>query len=138
MQLRKNIICLLLKILTYFMNLFSMHYSIKKVLNLSIFCIIIVSLLVYFWKWIDPALVDFKQQPVFLFDLMFLKEYLVLPGGLAEYLSLFISQFFHFTIPGAIIYILVIFLIILLTRKLLSIFFPTDYVLSCSFSLYSF
>jgi len=110
-----------------------MNYSIKKVLNLSIFYVIIISLFVYFWKWIDPALIDFKQQPVFLFDFKFLKDYLVLPGGLAEYLSLFISQFFHFTIPGTIIFILVFYLIILLTRKLLSIFFLADYVFVLQF-----
>jgi len=110
-----------------------MNYSIKKVLNFSIFHLIIISLLVYFWKWIDPALIDFKQQPVFLFDLKFLKDYLVLPGGLAEYLSLFISQFFHFTIPGTVIFILVFYLIILLTGKLLSIFFPMDYVFVLQF-----
>lgn len=110
-----------------------MNNSIKKILNISIFYIVIVSLFIYFWKWIDPILIDFEQQPVFLFDLKFLSDYFVMPGGIAEYLSLFISQFFHFGILGAFIIILILYLIILLTRRLLSVFFPADIVFVLQF-----
>ncbi len=115
------------------MILFSMNFSVKKVLSLSVFYIIIISLFIYFWKWIDPVLIDFKQQPVFLFDLRFLREYLVLPAGFAEYLSLFISQFFHFALFGAFLFILILYLVIILTRKLLHIFLPDDYVFILQF-----
>jgi hypothetical protein len=107
----------------------NMNVCVKNVINISTFFIIIILLFIYFWKWIDPALIDFKQQPFFLFDSKFLMDYLVFPGGLAEYLSLFISQFFHFSLPGALILILIFSLVIILTRKLLSRFLPMDYIL---------
>ena len=110
-----------------------MNNSIKKYLNISIFYIAIISLFIYFWKWIDPTLIDFEQQPIFLFNLKFLNDYLVLPGGISEYLSLFISQFFHSSILGTFIIILILYLIILLTRRLLSIFLPTDIVFVLQF-----
>jgi hypothetical protein len=110
-----------------------MTYSIKKVLNLAIFYLIIILLFIYFWKWVNPVLIDFKQQPVFLFDFKFLKDYLVIPGGLAEYLSLFISQFFHFALLGALIFTLILYLVIIISRKLLSLFLPMDYVFVLQF-----
>jgi hypothetical protein len=110
-----------------------MNLNVKKILNLSVFYIIIISLFIYFWKWIDPVLIDFKQHPIFLFDFGFLREYLVMPAGFAEYFSLFISQFFHFALIGALLFILILYLVIILTRKLLSIFLPGSYVFVLQF-----
>jgi hypothetical protein len=110
-----------------------MTYSIKRVLNLAIFYSIIILLFIYFWKWVNPVLIDFKQQPLFLFDFKFLKDYLVIPGGLAEYLSLFISQFFHFAFLGTFVFILILYLLIIISRKVLSLFFPKDYVFVLQF-----
>ncbi len=110
-----------------------MNHRVKKVLNISIFYLIIILLLIYFWKWIDPVLVEFKQHPIFLFNTRFLSDYLVLPGGISEYISLFISQFFHYSIPGAIIIAAIFYLILLLTRRLLSVFFPADIVFILQF-----
>ncbi|UCH14929.1 MAG: hypothetical protein JSV22_02925, partial [Bacteroidales bacterium] len=114
-------------------NLFLMTYSVKRILNISTFYLVIISLLIYFRIWVDPILIEFEQQPIFLFKIKFLSDYLVFPGGLSEYLSLFISQFFHYGIPGTLIIVMMIYLIVLLTRRLLSVFFPADIVFVLQF-----
>jgi hypothetical protein len=105
-----------------------MNYKIRKVFNLITTIVVFAVLFLYFWRSIDPRLIDFNQQPIFLTGMNFFSDYLVLPGGLAEYISLFISQFFHFALAGTILLLLVLYLILFLTRKLLLIFFPPDYV----------
>ena len=131
-----------------FFNLFKMNDRTRRVLNLITCFFIFVALFIYFWKWIDPRLIDFNQQPIFLIDFNFLNEYLVLPGGLATYLSLFISQFFHYALAGTFILMLVLYFIMILSKKLLSVFFLPDYVfvfrllpvflLTCLHSKYSY
>jgi hypothetical protein len=105
-----------------------MNYMIRKVFNIITTIAIFAVLFFYFWKSVDPRLVDFSQQPIFLTGMNFFNDYLVLPGGLAEYISLFILQFFHFALAGTLLLLLVLYIILFLTRRLLLIFFPADYV----------
>ncbi len=105
-----------------------MNNKIRKVFNVITTVVVFAVLFLYFLKSVDPRLIDFSQQPIFLTGMNFFNDYLVLPGGLAEYISLFISQFFHFALAGTILLLLVLYFILFLTRKLLLIFFPPDYV----------
>lgn len=77
----------------------------------------------YLWFYIDPALVYYKQQPIFLFDKFFLYKFLVVPGGIAEYLSLFISQFLGLKIAGCLLITLTIFAAVVLTNRVLRFYF---------------
>ncbi|MBC8181395.1 hypothetical protein H8E88_09740 [candidate division KSB1 bacterium] len=64
----------------------------------------------YVWLWINPALYYQWQQPVFFFDVTFFKEFLIYPGGLLEYFSAFLSQFYYYPWAGALIITLILWL----------------------------
>ncbi|MBN1695249.1 hypothetical protein JW879_07615 [candidate division WOR-3 bacterium] len=62
----------------------------------------------YLWLFVDIHLIyhgggEIRYFPVFYKDWFFFKEFLSYPGGLVEYLSTFISQFFYFSWAGALI-----------------------------------
>ena len=80
----------------------------------------------YFRYFIDPAIINFKQQPLFLFDNYFLLKYLAYPGGIAEYLSVFISQFFCSSLAGSLLLTLVIFSVVCLSSCMLRFFFTGE------------
>ena len=56
----------------------------------------------YIWLYINPALYYQNQKPVFLVDERFFNQFLSYPGGLTEYLSAFISQFYIYQWIGAL------------------------------------
>ncbi len=57
--------------------------------------------------------------------LNFLTKYLVFPGGIAEYLSLFISQFFYSKLAGSLLLTGMIVLAMALSNRLLRHFFTS-------------
>jgi hypothetical protein len=69
--------------------------------------------------WINPSVSYFIQQPVFLFDKIFLFKHLSHPGGITEYLSKFLSQFFYFPWLGALIITLIVWFITFITGKII-------------------
>lgn len=62
----------------------------------------------YFILILKPGVYYFTQQPAFLIDYNFLYGFLKYPGGIAEYLSLFIEQLFKFPFIGGASLLLVI------------------------------
>lgn len=57
-----------------------------------------------FWMWLYPQGLNYQEQnQLFLFTWGYLGERLVLPGGLADWLSEFLVQFFHVRWSGALI-----------------------------------
>lgn len=65
-----------------------------------LFCIIVF----LFWHIAYPAHLAFQEQlQLFLFDTGYLFERIVVPGGLANYISDFLIQFYYHTWAGAII-----------------------------------
>jgi len=56
----------------------------------------------YIWKRIDPALAYQDQEPVFFFGCAFFRECLNQPGGIAKYISAFLSQFYLYPWAGAL------------------------------------
>ncbi len=104
-----------------------------RVIRTAVHGILVVSLILYFWKWVDIELVDFNQQPLFLFNYHFFHNYLAFPGGFAGYLALFFSQFFHYPFAGTCIVIIFLYLTVLSTNRILKGFFPEDYVFILQF-----
>ncbi len=51
-------------------------------------------LLLFFRFMVDPRLIYHARQPVFFYDLEFLKKHLTYPAGPCEWASIFITQFF--------------------------------------------
>jgi len=91
-----------------------------RIITSAVFFILVF---LYCWYYINPALIYFKQQPIFLFDKYFLNKFLLFPGGIAEYLSLFISQFFYSKFAGSLLITGIIFIAVALTNRLLQHFF---------------
>jgi hypothetical protein len=71
---------------------------------------------------INPEQSYFIQQPMFLFDKYFLFGYLKYPGGLIEYFSLFLSQFYFYRLTGASIITVTALAVLLFTYKILKYF----------------
>ncbi|MDZ7261587.1 MAG: DUF6057 family protein [candidate division KSB1 bacterium] len=71
----------------------------------------------YLWLWINPALYYQRQEPVFLLDSRFFREFLSYPGGLVEYVAAFLSQFYYYPWVGALIITLIAWLICLATQR---------------------
>jgi hypothetical protein len=67
------------------------------------FLFFFVSLYFYFLLVFDPTIYYHYHQPIFLFDRTFLKEFLLYPGGLIEWVALFFFQFFHLNWLGSLI-----------------------------------
>ena len=57
-----------------------------------------------FWMWLYPQALNYQEQnQLFLFTRDYLRERIALPGGLADWLSEFLVQFFHLRWAGALI-----------------------------------
>ncbi|HLN75227.1 MAG TPA: DUF6057 family protein [Prolixibacteraceae bacterium] len=76
--------------------------------NLTNLLLVIGSL--YAWWFtasaINPQLHYYLQQSAFLTDFSFFKGFARYPGGIADYISQFISQFFHYKIAGSLLIVL--------------------------------
>jgi hypothetical protein len=70
---------------------------------------------------LHSALLYEFQQPVFFTSWSFLKEHLLLPGGLVDYVSVLFSQIFDHPFLGAFFLSVIIGLISLLTRKIIRV-----------------
>jgi len=57
----------------------------------------------YFWLWVNPALIFQTQEPVFFSTSRFLQEHLTWPGGVVEYLSALLGQFYYYPAAGALV-----------------------------------
>ena len=79
-----------------------------------------------FLFFIHPPLLYELQKPVFFKGWNFLKEYLVLPGGLVDYLSAFFSQGFEYPLLGAFLLAGMIMLVSFFTRKVIKVLWKED------------
>ena len=78
---------------------------------------------IYFTAFINPVLLDFNQQPLFLKGKFFLSKFTEYQGGMIEYLSLYFIQFFAYKIWGGLILSLSVTLSVVLTGKILEEFY---------------
>lgn len=65
----------------------------------------------FFWLLVKPDLIYHFQQLGFSSDAGFLKQYINYPGGIAEYLSLFLFQFNYKPLAGALVFTVLLSLI---------------------------
>ncbi len=107
------------------MVVFKLLIMINKIkINTTSFLFLIYLLFIFFYLVIivKPVLFYQAQQPAFLNSSDYLHQLAYYPGGLADYLSLFLMQFFYFNWLGALIIILLLWTIafstIILIKKL--------------------
>lgn len=82
-----------------------MQLNVKHLTNL----LLLIVLLFAWWftaSAINPQLQYFLQQSAFVTSISFFKSFSSYPGGLADYLSEFITQFFYFKLTGSLLIIL--------------------------------
>ncbi len=89
-----------------------------RITSLVLFFILIF---IYFTAFLNPVLIDFHQQPLFLKGKFFINNFLENQGGMIEYFSLFLSQFFAYKIWGGLILSLSVTLSVVLTGKILEV-----------------
>lgn len=98
-----------------------MKYKILNIANLLGLFFVIISLLVTV-VLITPTLHYHLQQTAFIPKFSFFKNYIDYPGGLADYIAEFISQFFNYNILGSVLIMGIActqaFLILLIFRNL--------------------
>lgn len=69
---------------------------------------------------VKPEIHSFLQQPSFLTTYTFLKTYLAYPGGIADYLGEFVSQFFVYNLLGSFLIVSVAAVLGLLARQIVA------------------
>lgn len=89
--------------------------------------IFFVLIYLYFWLLVEPKLFylgagEIRYFPIFNKGWYFFKTQLVNPGGLADYISAFLAQFFYFSWTGALVLTLQAWLLCVLTAGLLKSF----------------
>lgn len=83
-----------------------MRFTFRSLSNILIF-VISMAAWCYTCAYIRPELHYFLQQSAFLTDSSFFQGFARYPGGMADYLSEFISQFFYFNTFGSFLIVLV-------------------------------
>ncbi len=90
--------------------------------KLNLFFILYVALFISFFAYafffFDTELYYFNNQQLFLFDKGYFKEFLSYPGGISEYLSIFILQFYFYKIAGALLFSSFLIIIYFLLNKI--------------------
>ncbi len=70
-----------------------------------------------YFKWFGDYVLFFQEQEaLFVYTGNYLKEYLVRPGGIAEYIGFFLTQFYYYPAAGAVIIAAVLALAAFLVR----------------------
>jgi hypothetical protein len=72
--------------------------------------------------FVNPQQSYYIQQPMFLFDKVFFCKFLGYPGGLIEYISLFFSQFYYYSLIGSLIITGTVLAVWLLTDKIVKFY----------------
>lgn len=80
-----------------------MSELIKRSAVLSLWLAFALLIYLYFFYFIDPTIIDFNQQNLFLTSPFFFQKYMAFPGGLGNYLSSFLSQYYAYKVIGSII-----------------------------------
>lgn len=83
----------------------------------SFFILLFIAIVYWF---VNPLFVYHFQQIGFFNDNYFFKSMLSFPGGLIEYVSIFLFQFNKFRFAGALLYAFLVFLIVFFGGKLLA------------------
>jgi hypothetical protein len=87
--------------------------------NLFFSSIFFIASFLYVWLKINPLLYYQNQEPIFFFGSRFFHKFLSYPGGLAEYVSAFLSQFYYIPWAGTLVVILLLIFISMTTLGML-------------------
>lgn len=79
---------------------------------LIIALVFIPLLALYYPEW----LIKIESKSLFLYNQTFFEQTILEPGGLLNYISLFLTQFFHFRWGGSILYVMLLILSAYLTK----------------------
>ncbi|MBN2410181.1 hypothetical protein JXQ31_00730 [candidate division KSB1 bacterium] len=74
---------------------------------------------IYFLLRVNPALIYQQQEPVFFFTYPFFKEFLTYPGGIADFIGSFLSQFYYYPWAGAVVLTVICWFVSMNTKWLL-------------------
>lgn len=91
-------------------------------------CLVIGTCFFYFLFKIHPVLILESQPPVFLMDAGFLSESLKIPGGLTDWFSALIMQFWFSDFFSALILSLCLWIVTFLTRKWMEILYEKSII----------
>lgn len=92
----------------------------NKFINWLFIAAFLVFLFIYSIKILHPEYVYHIQNPAFLTDFDFLMLYLSYPGGVSEYISNYLGQYFYYGSPGALIICIVLFLQIIILKGIIN------------------
>ncbi|MCR5454002.1 MAG: DUF6057 family protein, partial [Bacteroidales bacterium] len=96
----------------------------------AIFAIIVF----LFWRIGYACALSYHEQfQMFLFTKNYFAERMLLPGGLADYISEFLVQFYYFPLFGALIISALLLVIQILTYQLMKVFSAKDFTYCLSF-----
>ena len=71
--------------------------------------------------WESATLFSVSEQSLFLYTGHFLRESMALPAGFLSWLGAFFIQFFHYPVLGATVYVLLLYVMYRLTKRVFSI-----------------
>ena len=91
----------------------------SQVWNIALSPVFFLAVFLYIGKGINPALIYQGQDPIFFFDGTFFKHHLELPGGMADYLGAFLTQFFIRSWLGALSITAVLLAVYFVSRRFL-------------------
>lgn len=83
-----------------------------------VFCVVVWALLTFYER---DLMLRLDLQSLFLFDNLFFESSMNVPAGFLGYLGCFLTQFFYYPALGAAIFVLLLALVYLLTRKAFNI-----------------
>ncbi len=96
-----------------------MNDKIFRIINISTIGLFVLTVFLYFLAYVNPVLIESHQQPLFLFDDIFFNNLIEFPGGFAEYISLYLSQYFISKFWGSLIISVSVGLSVILSGMLL-------------------
>jgi hypothetical protein len=96
-----------------------MKYNNSRIYQWLFFSAYLILVTLYIYKFINPELHFHAQQPPFQETMYFFNSYLTYPGGLIEYFSVFLAQFFYFASIGSVIFIVFSLLLVSLLNHIL-------------------
>ena len=110
-------------------SLFTFHFSLLTCKALSTLLFFVAVLL--FFGLVYPHHLHYQEQyQLFLFDSNYVWEIVRLPGGTADLLGRFCTQFFLYAWVGALIIAILLSVVQLLTLRLLALLPPSSFLLT--------
>lgn len=104
----------------------------QKITDLVFLLLFFVAVTLYFAIWYGFHTINLEQLQLFEWTRVYFTETVAVPGGFADYLGRFLTQFFHTPLPGALIIagllVLIRFLILRLCRRQDALFAVLSYI----------